>query len=171
MTQGYRYHKLRKIFWMFFGSYSVVQIWWNIVSRICFWRNVSDDHLRWSSLQTKEVKCTANVVSSGSKIVKRIRRRKYYTVIIEWTIALVIAPLQPCINLSEIIAFWLTKLWDYMTGQDLSKPPNRRQDHHLLWLSVGTSLALGLELASRWVENSLLWRMSLHIFDILFSAL
>ena len=36
------------------------------------------------------------------------------------------------------------------------------------WLLVGTPLALGPELASRLADQSLLWRMSLFIFDILF---
>ena len=36
------------------------------------------------------VKCDANFVSSGSKIVKRIRRRKYDPVIIERAIGLVL---------------------------------------------------------------------------------
>ena len=31
-----------------------VHIWWNIAWRICFWRNLSPGHLRWSSLQTKD---------------------------------------------------------------------------------------------------------------------
>ena len=37
-----------------------------------------------------------------------------------------------------------------------------------LWLWVGTLLVLGPELASRRADHSLLWRMSLYIFDILF---
>ena len=44
-----------------------IQIWWNIIRRICFWRNFSSGLLWWSSLQTKE----------GAKIVKRFWRRKY----------------------------------------------------------------------------------------------
>ena len=39
---------LQVILWAF------IQIWWNIVSRICFWRNLSAGLLRWSSLHTKE---------------------------------------------------------------------------------------------------------------------
>ena len=49
LTHGYRYHKLRKtvlqvIFWAF------IQIWWNIVSIIYFWRDPSPGLIRWSSL-------------------------------------------------------------------------------------------------------------------------
>ena len=43
---------------------------------------------------------------------------------------------------------------------DLHPPP--------LWLLVGTFLVIGPELASRRAEHSLLWCMSLYIFDILF---
>ena len=57
--------------------------------------------------------------------------------------------------------------------RDLSKPPQRRQglDPRPLWLLVGTPLVLGPELASRRAEHSLLWRMSLYIFDKLFYIL
>ena len=56
-----------------------------------------------------------------------------------------------------------------MTG--LVKTSQRRQgpNPRLLWLLVGTPSVLGPELASRLVEYSLLWRMSLYkFFDILF---
>ena len=63
-TQGYRYHNLQKHLenssghTLCFYQY----IWWNIVSRHCFWRNLSPSlrrwsslvYKRWSSLQTKE---------------------------------------------------------------------------------------------------------------------
>ena len=54
--------------------------------------------------------------------------------------------------------------------RDLSRPPRRRQGPgpRLLWLLVGTPSALGLNLASRWAEHSLLGRLSVYIFDILF---
>ena len=56
LTQGYRYHKLRKTFGKFFRSYSEtsVEIWWYFVPRIFVKRNLSPGLLRWSSLQTKE---------------------------------------------------------------------------------------------------------------------
>ena len=40
----------------------------------------------------RRVRCEANFFSSGSKIVKRIRRRKYDPLIIERTIGIVLAP-------------------------------------------------------------------------------
>ena len=48
----------------------------------------------------RRVKDTPNYISSGSKIVKRLRRRQYDPVIIERNIGLVLALLQPCTNLS-----------------------------------------------------------------------
>ena len=48
----------------------------------------------------RRVKCEANFVLSGLKIVKRLRRRKYDPVIIERTICLVFDFLQPCTYLS-----------------------------------------------------------------------
>ena len=44
------------------------------------------------------VKCEANFVSSGSKIVKRLRRRKYDPVSIERTIGLVLVPSSALYN-------------------------------------------------------------------------
>ena len=70
---------------------SFCPIWWNIVSRTCFWRNLSLGFLQWSSLQ-REVKGAANFVSSGSKIFKRLPRQKYVPVFIEITIGLVFGP-------------------------------------------------------------------------------
>ena len=72
-----------KVLQVILGAF--IQIWWNIVSRISFWRNPSPGLLLWSSQQTMGVKCEANFLSSGSKIVKRLRLRKYDPVINEWT--------------------------------------------------------------------------------------
>ena len=61
----------------------------------------------------RRVKCEANFVSSGSKIVKRLRRRKYDPVIIERTIGLV---LGPSTSLYRSIALWLTRRWRLYEG-------------------------------------------------------
>ena len=52
-----------------------------IDSRIFFLRNFSSGILRWSSLQTKEGQRRSDFVSSGSKIVNHLLRRKYDKVI------------------------------------------------------------------------------------------
>ena len=83
----------------------------------------------------RRVRCEANFVSSFSKIVKRLRRRKYDTLIIERTIYLVLGPstslyrsfLEHCILTKKAVG----TIW-----RDLSKPPQRRQgpDPRPLWL-------------------------------------
>ena len=58
---------------------------------ICYGMNLSPGLLRRSSLQTRRVRCEANIVSSGSKIVKRFDVESD-PFIMERTICLVIGP-------------------------------------------------------------------------------
>ena len=94
LTQGYRYHKLRKIFGKFFRLYS------ELLSKFCdisfqkyFSKGISHP-VFYSDLvyKLRRVKDTQNFISLGSKIVKRLRRRQYYQVIIDRTIGLVLDP-------------------------------------------------------------------------------
>ena len=120
----------------------------------------------------KRVRCEVNVVSSGSKIVKRLRRRTYDPVITKKTIGLVLGPstslyrsfLKHCTPTKNAVG----SMW-----RDLSKPPQRRQgpDPSSLWLLVGTPSVLGPELASRWAEHILLLRMPLYILIFCFCRL
>ena len=66
--------------------------------------------LRWSSLQIQGegVKDVANFFSSGSKIVKRLRRRKYDPVIIERTIGRVLGPFYSLVQILPIAYCTLT---------------------------------------------------------------
>ena len=94
LTQGYRCHKLRKTFGKFFGSYSDLLLKFGEIS---FQKYVSEgiSHpVFYGDLvyKLRRVKCEANFVSLGSKIVKRLRRRKYNPLIIERTICLVLGP-------------------------------------------------------------------------------
>ena len=50
--------------------------WWNIVSRICFWRNLSLGFLRWSSLQNKEGRISSRWARK-SKVWPRDHREDY----------------------------------------------------------------------------------------------
>ena len=50
-----------------------------------------------------------HMIGSGSKIVKRVRRRQYDPAIIERTIGLVLVLLQPCTDHSLSVAFLLTR--------------------------------------------------------------
>ena len=94
LTQGYRYHKLRKIFGKVFRSYS------DLLSKfgeISFQKYVTEGIYHpvfYGDLvyKLRKVRCEANFLSSGSKIVKCLQRRKYDPLIIERTIGLVLGP-------------------------------------------------------------------------------
>ena len=106
--------------------------------------------------EQRRVKDTANFISSGWKILKRLRRWQYNPLIIEKTIGLVLGPdtalcrpfLKHCTLTNKVVG----TIW-----QDLSKPPQRRQgpDFRSLLLLVGTVSAIRSELASKWAEHSL----------------
>ena len=94
LTQGYRYNKLRKMFGKFFRSFSdllskFVAIWFQeYVSKVITHPVFNGDLV----YKLRRVKGEANVISSGSKIVKRLRRRQYDPAIIERTMGLVLGP-------------------------------------------------------------------------------
>ena len=173
LTQGYRYHKLRKTFGKFFRSYMYSDLL-SKFGEISFQEYVTEriSHpVFYGDLiyKLRRVRCEANFVSSGYKIVKRLRRRKYDPFIIERTIGIVLRP-STAMYRSFLTHCTLTNKAVGTILRDLSEPPQRRQgpNPRPLWLLVGTLLALGPELASRRTEHSLLWWMSLYIFDILF---
>ena len=94
LTQGYRYHKLRKTFGKFFRSYSDL---WSKFGEISFQEYVTEGIYRpvfYGDLvyKLRRVRCAANFVSSGSIIVKPPRRRKYDPLLIERTIRFVLGP-------------------------------------------------------------------------------
>ena len=109
-----------------------------------------------------------NFISSGSKIVKRLRRRQYDPLIIETTIGLV---LGPCTALCRLFLKHCT-LTNKAVGtiwRALSKPPQRRQGPDLrpLWLLVGTPSAIRPELAFSRAEHSLPYSdVTIYIFAI-----
>ena len=96
----------------------------------------------------KRVKSESNFISSGSKIVKRLRRRQYDPVIIERTIGLVLGPFTALYR-SFLKRCTLTNKAVGTIWRALSKPPQRRHDPdpHPLCLLVGTPSAFGPELA------------------------
>ena len=118
----------------------------------------------------RRVKDTPNFISSGSKIVKRLRRRQYDPLIIEKTIGLMLGPcttlyrlfLERCTLTNEAVG----TIW-----RALSKSPQRRQclDLRPLWLLVGTPSAIRPELASRRAEHSLPYSdVTIYIFAFCF---
>ena len=114
----------------------------------------SFDAKKYETVQ--RVKDTSKFISSGLKIVKRLRRRQYDPLIIERTIGLVLGP-----SIALYRAFlkhcYLTNKTMGTIWQALSKPPQRRQGPDLrpLWMLVGTPLAIRPELAWRRTEHSL----------------
>ena len=95
-------------------------------------------------------KSESNFISSGSKIVKRLRRRQYDPEIIEKTIGLVLGPFTALYR-SFLKRCTLTNKAVGTIWRALSKLPQRRQgpDPRPLWLLVGTPSAFGPELAYR----------------------
>ena len=98
----------------------------------------------------RKVKYEANFVSSGSKIAKRLRRRKYDSLIIERTICLVLGP-STALYRSFLKRCTLTNKAVGTIWRASSKHPQRRQgpDPRPIWLLVGTPSVVGPELAYR----------------------
>ena len=127
LTQGYRYHK--------FETHSESSSGHTLTS--CLFCEISFQEYVTEGIthpfffgdlvyKLRRVRCKANFVSSGSNIVKRLRRRKYDQLIIERTIGLVLGPstalysssLEHCtLNNKAVGTIWRV----------LSKPPQRRQ--------------------------------------------
>ena len=94
LTHGYRYHKLRKTFGNFFRSYSELLSKFGDISFQEYLSKGISHPVFYGDLvyKLRRVKDTPNFISSGSKRVKRLRRRQYDPVIIERTIGLVLGP-------------------------------------------------------------------------------
>ena len=118
----------------------------------------------------RRVKGTPKFISSGSKIIQRLRRRQYDPLIIERTIGLVLGPsttlygpfLKHCTLTNKAVG----TIW-----RALSKPLQRRQGPDLrpLWLLVGTPSAIRPELAFSRAEHSLPYSdVTIFIFAILY---
>ena len=101
------------------------------------------------------VKDTPNFISSGSKIVKRLRRRQYDPLIIERTIGLVLGP-STALYRPFLKHFTPTNKAVGTISRAFFKP-QRRQGPYLcrLWLLVGTPSAIRLKLVSRRAGHSL----------------
>ena len=136
-TQGYRYHKLRKTFGKFFRSYSELLSKFGEISSQGYISQGITHHVFYGDLiyKLRGVKGEANFISSGSKIVKRLRRRQYDPAIIERPIGLVLGPFTALYR-SFIQRCTLTNKAVGTIWRALSKPHQRRQgpDPRLLWL-------------------------------------
>ena len=163
LTQGYRYHKHRKTFGKFFRSYSELLSKFGDISFQEYVSKGISHPVFYGDLvyKLRRVKDTPIFISSGSKIVKRLRRRQYDPLNIERTIGLVLGPstafYRPFLTNKAVGTIW----------RALSKPPQRRQGPDLrpLWLLVGTPSAIRRELASRRAEQSLPYSdVTIYIF-------
>ena len=167
------------LFWYFWGTtfnFLNYFVWLRITDegsvsekRICSIL-IGKYDFKWCIHLSRSLFFYLNFISSGSKIVKRLRRRQYDPLIIETTIGLV---LGPCTALCRLFLKHCT-LTNKAVGtiwRALSKPPQRRQGPDLrpLWLLVGTPSAIRPELAFSRAEHSLPYSdVTIYIFAILY---
>ena len=171
-TQGYRYHKFRKTFGKFFRSYSELLSKFGDISFQEYVTKGISHPVFYGDLvyKLRRVKDTPNFISSGSKTVKCLRRRRYDPLTIERTICLVLGPSTalygPFIKHCTLTNKAVGTIW-----RALSKPPQRRQGPYLcpLWLLVGTPSAIRPELAFSRAEHSLPYSdVTIYIFAFLY---
>ena len=128
LTHCYRYHKLRKTFGKFFRSYSELLSKFGDISFQEYLSKGISHPVSYGDLvyKLRRVKDTPNFILSGSKIVKRLRRRQYEPVIIERTIGLVLGPstalYEPLLKHCTLTTKAVGTIW-----RALSNPPQRRQ--------------------------------------------
>ena len=105
LTQGYIYHKLRKTFGKFFRSYSELLSEFGAISSHEYASKGITHPVFYGDIvyKLRRIKGETNYISSGSKKVKRLRRRQYDPVIIERTICLVLCPFTAFYSSLEII--------------------------------------------------------------------
>ena len=142
---------------------------WNIASRLYFWRTLLLGSLLWSGEQTKEGQMHNQFRLVGSKTIKGLRGRKFDPVITERTIHVchVLGPsatlyrsfLECCTLTKKVMG---TLSWDLSKGLRGDKAPILEPS------DCEFGLLQPLDLSSRPDGQSLLWQMSLYIFDILF---
>ena len=127
LTQGYRYHKLRKTFGKFFRSFSELLSKFGAISFQEYVSKGITHPVFYGDLvyKLRRVKSESNFISSGSKIVKRLRRRQYDPEIIERTISLVLGPFTALYR-SFLKRCTLTNKAVGTVWRALSKPPQRR---------------------------------------------
>ena len=120
LTEGYRYHKLLKTFGKLSKSYSELLSKFGTISFQEYVPKGITHPVFYCHLvyKLRRVKGETNFISSGSKIVKRLRRRQHDPVIIKRTIFLDLDPFTALYR-SFHNRCTLTNLpggWDYMTG-------------------------------------------------------
>ena len=167
LTQGYRYHRLRKTFGKFSTSYSDLLSKFGDISFQEYLSKGISHPVFYGDLVYKQrrVNDILNFISSGSKIVKHLRRRQYDPVIIERTLGLVLGS-STALYIPFLKHYTLTNTAVGTLWLSLFKPPQRRQGPDLctLWLLFGTPSNLSSLPDGRSTACST--RMSLNIFMI-----
>ena len=159
LTQGYIYHKLRKNLEISLNrSYSeLLSKFGDISSDEYVFKGISYPFFYSDPVyKLRRVKDISNFISSGSKIVKRLRRRQYDPLISERTIGLLLGP-STSLYIPFLKHFTLTYKAVWTIWRALSKPPQRRQGPDLrpIWLLVGTPSVIRPELAFSRAAHSL----------------
>ena len=101
MTQGNRYHKLRKTFEKFLRSYSELLSKFGTISFQYILRNHSPGFLRWSCLQTKEGHMRHEFNLVGLENRETPSTSSYDPTIVERTFGLVLCPFEALIRILE----------------------------------------------------------------------
>ena len=170
LTQGYRYHKLRKTFGKFFRSFSeLLSKFGDISFQEYLSKGISHPFFYgYLVYKLRRVKDTPNFIASRSQIVKRLQRRQYDPVIIERNIGLVCGPptalYEPFLKHCTLTNKTVGIIW-----RALAKSPHRWQGPDLcpLWLLVGSPSAKRPELAFSRAEHSRPYSdVAKYIFDI-----
>ena len=147
LTRGYRYNTLRITFGNLYRSYSRLLSKFHKISLQEYISEGIALPVFYGDIvyKLRRVKDTANFVSSGSKIVERLWRRKYNPVIIGRTKGLVLGP-STALYWSFLKHCTLTNKAMGTIWREFSKHPQRRQgpDHSPLWLLVGLRRPLDL---------------------------
>ena len=93
LSQGYRYHKLRKTLGKFFRSYSELLLKFGAIPfQKYVTKGISHPNFYGHLVHKLRSVRDSTFIASGTKIVKRLRRRQYDPGIIENTIGLVLGP-------------------------------------------------------------------------------
>ena len=163
--------KLKNFYWFgkFFRSYSELLSKFSDISFQEYLSKGISHPVFYGDLvyKLRRVKDTPHFISSGSKIVKRLRRRQYDPVIIDRTIGLVLGP-STALHEPFLKHCTLTNKAVWTIWRALSKPPQRWQGPDLcpLWLLVETPSAIRPELAFSRAEHSRPYSdVAKYIFD------
>ena len=136
LKQGYRYHKLRKMFGKFFMSYSELLSKFGAISFQEYVSKGITNPVFYGDLVYKLRRVKGE--TSGSKMVKRLRRRQYDPAIIERNISRVLCRFTALYR-SSLKRCTLTNKAAGTIWRALSKPPSTTYFngcHYIFWYTI-----------------------------------